>query len=369
MSTPPPDGSHRPASGVVWKHREEFVEAPICDVAAACTARRRGSAFDPLSRDDGHPHRVLHPHGRDHPVRLVHVGSRRRRDRSALHRRGPRERQCERAPNGCREPRARPARGADRRQLQPPTRTRLRSSGSRRRTRSRNDATTRTAARDRSAHGVLRAPAAADCSRAGCRAPAAGGSSGAIPRSTPPIAARSGSRATSIATILRDYLAARDFPVSVAPLHAGGGGGEFREPRHGAAARCAGRPTSRSPSCSRSRARSCRTGSSPATRAAREQLALVAQNYDAQPVPLERGHPARRRAGGRRRVASGRSSRASTSPRAGARAQPPARRHRGLRSARAVPSGGRAGAADRPRLGAARRGPAPPRRRSRAARG
>ena len=120
----------------------------------------------------------------------------------------------------------------------------------------------------------------------------------------------------------------------------------------GAARRCAGRPTSPSPSSSRSPARSCRTGSSPATRTAREQLALVDAELRRRARAARRAHPGRRRrsrpaTSGVRSTLDGRVPRR----RAAARAQPPARRHRGLRGARAVPARGRSGAPDRPRAG------------------
>ena len=65
-------------------------------------------AFDALSHHDGHPHRVLHPDGRDHAVRLVHLGVRRRRDRPAVHR----GRAGQRRARTCRPTRRRRARNA-----------------------------------------------------------------------------------------------------------------------------------------------------------------------------------------------------------------------------------------------------------------
>jgi hypothetical protein len=64
------------------------------------------------------------------------------------------------------------------------------------------------------------APAAAYCSRAGCRAPAAWRIEWRNPKIHSPDRRKIWVACDEHRDFLRDYLAARDFPVSVAPLHA-----------------------------------------------------------------------------------------------------------------------------------------------------
>ena len=85
------------------------------------------------------------------------------------------------------------------------------------------------------------------------------------------------------------------------------------------------------------------TGSSPATRSRATQLALVAANYDAEPVPLAELIPAGRALDPGDQWHPVRLTGDVSRRRAAARAQSPARRHRGLRGARAVPARRRPG--------------------------